>query len=578
MVIGKIDALLRWPCTRPWCVPVVMAVGFLHCTSVSGQQSSVDASPHLPLDTLIAPSVDAGVKPIDSNSPDLQGPLGRPSTTVQQRIVGARPMVQQDESHRSLWGVTQPAAGEPYTRIDALEVDVLKGQATGPASSMLYFAQMTDVHIVDEESPARVVTLDPVARSAWRTQDSYSLQTLDAMVRKIVRFDNYRAIDFVAFTGDIIDNCQKNELQWFLQVLGGGTVIPNSGDLEDPLSGPNNDPHDPFDALGLGNIPWYSVMGNHDGLIQGNLDLSFGLGYNLVTGDPTRDEVKQASLTRTNDPKCNAIPTVEALEPARCIPTDHKDLNAGLLAADPERVHLQRDQFFQMHLEAGGLPVGHGFGPENVQNKKGDYVADPVDGMPVRIIALDTDADIGAQGAYSNERIDSFLKPALAKAESDGVLVIVISHHPPGSIPLNGGKIREVLNSSPNVALHLVGHGHKNRVEVRSAADPLHGYWEVQTSSLVAWPQQARLIELVDNRDGTAEFWLTMIDYDTEHSELAAASRFMAAYEVHTGEDSGTSHEGDSTDRNVVLPIALPSAVRTRFAQLNGAEIESKQF
>ena len=40
--------------------------------------------------------------------------------------------------------------------------------------------------------------------------------------------------------------------------------------------------------------------------------------------------------------------------------------------------------------------------------------------------------------------------------------------------------------------------------------------------ALVDWPQQGRLVELVDNRDGTGEFWLTMFDYDTEHTPLGA--------------------------------------------------------
>jgi hypothetical protein len=127
--------------------------------------------------------------------------------------------------------------------------------------------------------------------------------------------------------------------------------------------------------------------------------------------------------------------------------------------------------------------------------------------------------------------------------------------------------------------LHLVGHTHENLVTPRPGATPQLGYWEVTTSGLVAWPQQARLVEIVDKRDGTAELWMTMVDFDTDHQPLgplAEASRFFALYEVHAG--LASKGEGTRADRNVILPVALTPELRARLASVPGKPVESRLF
>lgn len=511
---------------------------------------------------------------------DAGAPATRPTTTVRQRIQGVLPSEQQPVSEKKQWGVTHTVAGDLHLRTDLLQVDAIAGTPTGSPASLLFAAQVTDVHINDEESPARTINLDQITSPSWRLQEAHNALVLDAMVRKLKQFDGFRKLDCVLITGDSIENNQRNELQWALQVLEGGQVQPNSGDLEDPDPGPENDPHDAFTAEGMGSIPWYMAIGNHDSLIQGNLPHGLLLDYSLVTGDPTRDHIGALELGRVNPPTCNPIPPAESPTPDRCIPNYPNQLSDGSLPKDLDRVHLSKGDWFDMVRKAGGLPAGHGFSSDHVSSGKGDYTVDPVPGLPLRLIVLDTTAPAVAVGYYT--RIDSFLKPALDKAQQDQMLVIVATHHDTGGMPLHSNQLISTLKSYPNVILHLVGHGHQNKVTAHKGATPLNSYWEVQTCAMVDWPQQARLFELVDNRDGTVEIWLTLVDYEVDHQPMgpvAAGSRFLSLYEVHSGaQGGGKSGEGAVQDRNVILPVAIPFEVRKKLAAIPGEHIESELF
>jgi 3',5'-cyclic AMP phosphodiesterase CpdA len=156
-------------------------------------------------------------------------------TTLGQRVVPAAP-----GSFRFL----QLGAGEPYTVRQ--ELGTAGASRAANRTSLVYFGQLSDFQLADEESPARLEVIDPLSTplnlpfgAAWRPWEALEPQIDEAMIRQVNQFaaaspvadgsGARSAMDLTINTGDSADSQQLNETLWVRTLLEGGALNPNSG-------------------------------------------------------------------------------------------------------------------------------------------------------------------------------------------------------------------------------------------------------------------------------------------------------------------------------------------------------------
>lgn len=403
---------------------------------------------------------------------------------------------------------------------------------SGPArKSLAMFFHESDAQIADSESPTRLMNGDAIGatQSAARPQEIFVLHALDALVRAADAINAIVPIDFGLMTGDNADSTQKNETEWFRDTLDGTTLRPDSGRDDAQSDEDCNDPLETFTPVGL-DFPWYSVAGNHDVLVQGN----------FLLDDYVDAAVGNDAPYGTRDLSQPGGPVVEVTEP------------------DANRQLLERSDIASEYLDSPSTPgpVGHGFTAEDVATNTVTWSASPVRGL--RVISVDANPAGPGDGEISALERDGHLIPALAEAQAAGELIIVTSHYALGDLPMEGGgRLSEVLERFPNVILTVAGHYHVNRIAPYGTPGDAGAFWEIQTASTVDWPGQGRLIELVDNGDGTLSIYTTMLDYPAPDGSLAARARALTLIDWQSGwrSEAGT---GGLSDRNCELVEALP--------------------
>jgi hypothetical protein len=103
----------------------------------------------------------------------------------------------------------------------------------------------------------------------------------------------------------------------------------------------------------------------------------------------------------------------------------------------------------------------------------------------------------------------------------------------------------------------------------------VHWFWQIETASLIDFPQEQRLIEVFDNRDGTGTIRGPVLTHSFELSrrlaeqddrcqfcltDPAAAQALITEGDLGALCTFGGTRQGEATDRNVELMFRVPPA------------------
>lgn len=445
--------------------------------------------------------------------------------------------------------------GFPYrTELTLMEDGYKKPK---PVASLLNFFTISDIHITDEETPAQGVVMGlqrTGSVSAYSGVMLYSTQVLDATIQTVNALNKKKKIDFGLSLGDNCNNEQLNELRWFIDVMDGKVITPDSGIKDDPIPGPHNDYQDSFKAAGLNkSIPWYQTLGNHDHFFVGTNPVDayirpyytgnkmLLLGNVFKSGVKGRDLYMGALDGSTVYGKPYGAGKKESFKVAPTVP------------ADADRRVLTVPEWMKQHFDASPRPAGHGFSGVDAQRGFACYTFEPKANIPLRVLVLDdtqepdnTNDSTGYGHSYINKERLNWLVNQLEKGQRENKLMIIAAH-----APINikqEGQLKEflgwskkscielpefmkILHRYSNLILWASGHRHLSVVTPQPSPHKLHpefGFWEVETPSLREFPQQFRMFEIVRNSDNTISIISTNVDPAVKKGSLADKSRSYA--------------------------------------------------
>jgi metallophosphoesterase (TIGR03768 family) len=478
-------------------------------------------------------------------------------------------------------------------------------QGAPVGNHLLSFFAITDVHMVDKESPAQPLYIGwcaPYGPASAGLSAAYAPtflatpQVLDAAVQTVNALHAIAPFDFGICLGDATNNTQYNELRWFIDIMDGKPITPSSGAH---IGAGTVAFQQPFKAAGLNpQIPWYQVIGNHDQFWSGAFFEDAKTLAAHVAGT-VLDMGDGASAATAVDQTGFYMGVVDGSDPYGKVILSGPEAafaTPPTVQADPDRRSLVTAtsttlNFMKEFFTTTSTPAGHGFSQANLDADFPSYSFVPKAGVPIKIIVLDDTVKGPGQPSYALGGMDAarlaWLESELQAGQNAGQLMIIAAHVPinpqntindPTSVPLfrvppyTEAALLPILHGYPNLVMWIAGHRHVNVVTPQPdpGGDPTRSFWVVETASLRDFPQQFRTFELDCNTDGSLSITVTNVDPMVTPGSPAGRSRGYAigAARIY-GATPAIITEDSSQAYNAVLIKQLTPAMQAVLQNLS---------
>ena len=493
-------------------------------------------APSYPISDIIYTTLDRTVVPQAPNAP-YPPPCPSPEFVMPGQLARYAP------NGYGVWTQIE-GSGIDYMNPDMNSVNVNSGSVTIPseAAALLTFFTISDPHVADKESPARVNFFGcdyPVIPggncAAYSGVILYTPQVLDAAIQTINTVHQVTPFDCGIALGDACDNTQYNELRWYVDVIDGKMIHPSSGAHKGAR---DIDYQKPFQATGLDkSIPWYQAVGNHDQFWMGGALVDNYVRKTLVGPHVLNINLSEdfATILTTRGFYMGVVDGSTPYGNIIDAGPEHNFNPPPKIAHDPQRRSLSINQWMNEFRNTTSQPVGHGFTPEMIKEGFVCYHFYPRADVPIKVIVLDDTDKSGLAcscGALDEERFQ-WLQNELQEGQDADELMIICSHVPvnpyaPQSTaespaydtslwstdsPVSLNTLLETVWSYPNMVLWIAGHQHRNTITPQPYGASGCGFWGVETPSLRDYPQQFRRFQIGRNTNGDLSIFV--IDVDT---------------------------------------------------------------
>ncbi len=450
---------------------------------------------------------------------------------------------------------------------------------------VLRFVHLSDAQLRDEN--AKLVShsmsrfLDSFVGSVERntSQEYFDLEYYMAIILSINAFAPEEKPDFMIHTGDAIDVRTSQELYPFIYI--------------------NN----------LLDIPWFNVVGNHDSATLGNFNnkrCSFkNVGYSFLSpgnlfhfmlmhgptyihdDSPLTPTKVHEDVTVKTGSYFHGFDLYKGSSASYSLPKGSQ--GATSMKGAYERVCNSPGYYSLEFKEKGVRLIVLNTSIPLIDEKRNKIIEEAsrkkttaTDEEYINSVSHSTAANYCYKGKVDKRQLD-WLVEELENGENQGQLILVFGHHPLNDENFLDDTYERLVENfcrHKNVVAYFCGHTHEQKVRyIKDPGNPKMGVWEIDSGSLLDYPQEGNLITLYDLGNGCGRLDVQsfgIFDVDSQAPSGKVPLMFLA-YKAHRGaeEDWIKDHYGSNIHREtseeleklpggIQLPDSLPDPLKEK--------------